>query len=122
VGGEHYRATFAVIGRTAWYAGGVKITSKADITGDLFDVCLFQGNSRLDYLRYLYGVLAGTHPDFHDVVYVRGMLVEMASNFSIRVQMDGEAAGVLPMTFEVVPDALTLLVPSDVFARRRIRH
>jgi len=111
VDGESFRATFAIVGRAAWYAGGVRITPRADLTGDSFDVCLFQGRSRLDYLRYLSGVLTGTHPHFHDVVYKQGTRIEMTAEVPIRVQMDGEAAGVLPMTFEIVPDALTLLVP-----------
>jgi YegS/Rv2252/BmrU family lipid kinase len=111
VDGENYRATFAIVGRAAWYAGGVRITPRADLTGNSFDVCLFQGRSRLDYLRYLSGVLTGTHPHFHDVVYKQGSRIEMTAEVLIRVQMDGEAAGVLPMTFEIVPDALTLLVP-----------
>jgi diacylglycerol kinase family enzyme len=110
VNGENYSATFAIVGRAAWYAGGVKITSRADLTGNAFDVCLFQGRSSIDYLRYLYGVLTGTHPHFHDVVYTGGTRIEMTAEGPIRVQMDGETAGILPMTFEIVPDALTLLV------------
>jgi YegS/Rv2252/BmrU family lipid kinase len=117
VDGRNYHSTFAILGRAAWYAGGVKITSMADLRANLFDVCLFQGKSRLDYMRYLSGVLAGTHPYFHDVVYVQAKLVEMTSKVPIRVQMDGEAAGALPMTFEIVPDALTLLVPQVFYGR-----
>jgi diacylglycerol kinase family enzyme len=30
---------------------------------------------------------------------------------TIRFELDGELAGTLPATFEIVPDALTLLVP-----------
>jgi diacylglycerol kinase family enzyme len=79
---------------------------------------LFQGKSRIKYLRYLSGVLAGTHPYFHNVVYLQAKLVEMTSSIPIRVQMDGETAVCSPMTFEVVPDALTLLVRSQEFSGR----
>ena len=111
VDGKAHQATFAIISRVGWYAGGVKITSRADLRSDQFDVCIFKGTSRLDYLRYLSGVLSGTHPHFHDVVYTRGTLVRMTAENQIRVQMDGEIAGTLPMVFEFVPDALTLLIP-----------
>jgi len=111
VDGKTEQATFAIISRVGWYAGGVKITSNADLRSDQFDVCIFKGTSRLDYLRYLSGVLSGTHPDFHDVIYARGILVRMTAEHQIRVQMDGELAGTLPMVFEFVPDALTLLIP-----------
>jgi diacylglycerol kinase family enzyme len=106
------KATFAVLGRGAWYAGGVKITSRAALTMDCFDLCLFKGKSRLDYLRYLAGVMAGSHLYFHDVEYQTVQSVEMSADYPIRVQMDGENAGFLPMTFQIIPDALTLLVPT----------
>jgi diacylglycerol kinase (ATP) len=111
VDGTTEQATFAIISRVGSYAGGVKITSKADLRSDQFDICIFKGTSRLDYLRYLSGVLSGTHPHFHDVVYTRGKLIRMTAEHQIRVQMDGELAGTLPMVFEFVPDALTLLIP-----------
>jgi diacylglycerol kinase (ATP) len=111
VDGKSYEATFVIISRVGWYAGGVKITSRADLRNNQFDVCIFKGTSRLDYLRYLSGVLSGTHPHFHDVTYTRGTLVQMTAKDQIRVQMDGEIAGTLPMAFEFVPNALTLLVP-----------
>jgi diacylglycerol kinase (ATP) len=111
VEGDAHQATFAIISRVGWYAGGVKITSKADLRADQFDVCLFKGTSRFDYFRYLAGVLSGTHPHFRDVVYTRGRHVGMTAEDRIRVQMDGEVVGTLPMEFQFVPDALTLLVP-----------
>jgi diacylglycerol kinase (ATP) len=111
VDGNTHQATFAVISHVGWYAGGVKITSKADLRSDQFDVCLFKGTSRFDYFRYLAGVLSGTHPHFHDVVYTHGTDVRMTAENRIRVQMDGEVVGALPMEFQFVPDALTLLIP-----------
>jgi diacylglycerol kinase (ATP) len=111
--GEQHDCTFAIVGRSSWYAGGVKITPRANLNANTFDVCLFEGGSRFDYLRYLSGVIAGTHLHFHDVKYLSGMRVEITSRVPIHVQMDGEIAGLLPMTFEIVPDALTLLVPPD---------
>ena len=113
------KATFAVIGRGSWYAGGVKITSRADLTTDSLDVCLFMGSSRISYLRYLAGVVSGSHPYFHDVEYLNVQSVQMTSEFPIRVQMDGESAGVLPMTFHVIPDALTLLAPEGISRPRQ---
>ena len=106
-----WRATYAVLGRGSWYAGGVKITPRARLTTDLLDMCLFTGTSRMSYLRYLAGVTAGTHPYFHDVAYETVKTVQMTSEYPIRVQMDGENVGLLPMRFDVISDALTLMVP-----------
>jgi diacylglycerol kinase family enzyme len=35
------------------------------------------------------------------------------------VQVDGELAGTLPIATEIVPDALTLLVPPEYLAREQ---
>src|SRR5262245_45866846 len=112
VDGNMHEASFAIISRIGWYAGGVKITSKADLRLDQFDVCIFKGTSRTDYLRYLSGVLCGTHTDLRDVVYFRGTTIRMTAQAQVRVQMDGELVGALPMVFQVVPNALTLLIPA----------
>ena len=78
---------------------------------DRLDICMFTGRSRLRYLRYLLAVLSGTHLRLDDVIYAHGKQVQVVSEHRIKVQVDGELAGELPMRFEIVPDALTLLVP-----------
>ncbi len=81
-----------------------------------FDVCMFTGTSRLRYLNYLLAVLSGRHLRLADVTYLHTTQLRVSSPHQIRVQMDGELAGLLPMEFQIVPDALTLLVPPR-FAR-----
>jgi len=38
-------------------------------------------------------------------------LFSIDSSETIRFELDGELGGTLPATFEIVPEALTLLVP-----------
>ena len=50
-----------------------------------------------------------------DVVLVRTQKIECAPRLAetpIDIEMDGELAGRLPAMFEIVPDALTILVPN----------
>jgi len=106
-----YRCTFVVASRVTRYGGSLRIAPHADLFSDRFAVCLFPGASRLDYLRYLAGVLSGTHHRFKDVVCVAGRSVEISSEKPVRYQLDGELKGFTPIQLEVIPNALTLLVP-----------
>jgi diacylglycerol kinase (ATP) len=117
VNGRSYECTFAIIARSAAYGGRLKIASRAHLLQDGLDVCMFSGTSRLRYLHYVLAVLSGTHLRLPGVIYVHGTEVYVVSDHRIKVQVDGELAGELPMRFEIVPDALTLLVPPAYLAR-----
>ena len=51
------------------------------------------------------------------VSYFKTRRIEASAPLPLPVQVDGEVIGHLPMTFEAVPNALTLIVPKGVFAK-----
>ena len=112
VDGKNHTCTFVVVGRARRYGtSALRITANADLRNSRFDVTLFHGRSRLNYLRYLAGVLTGTHHRFRDVTTMAADIVEISADPPVRIQMDGELRGFSPVRLEVVPDALTLMVP-----------
>jgi diacylglycerol kinase (ATP) len=113
-----YDATLAVIGRTKHYGGPFRITTGADLFGDEFEVVLFMSSSALRYLSYLPATWFGRLPKLPDVriVKTRRMSCTSLQNENVYTQVDGEPVGKLPATFEIVQDALTLVVP-EVVAR-----
>lgn len=78
---------------------------------DSFKICLFRGASRPLYLKYLAGVLSATHEGFRDVICIRGQYVEITSEQPVPIQLDGELQGFTPATLDIIPNALTLLIP-----------
>jgi YegS/Rv2252/BmrU family lipid kinase len=112
IAGVDYPATFAAIGNSAGYGGGLKITSLARLDEHCLDVCIFSTVSRLQYLRYLISCYSGkpTHK-MPGVVYLKADQVEAITAKSALVQVDGELMGSLPMTFDVVSNAVSLVVP-----------
>ncbi len=107
-------ATFAVIHRTRLYAGWLHLAPTADLFGSQFAVCLFRSRRWPRYLLYAAAVLARRHLSLHDVELFHATNLECAGTERvrpIRFELDGELVGTLPATFEVVPDALTLLAP-----------
>ncbi|HZI17113.1 MAG TPA: diacylglycerol kinase family protein [Pyrinomonadaceae bacterium] len=111
VGGEVFKATYAAVGKAPWYGGGLAITPRARLDAEEFEVCLISTRSRVRYLRLLGLALRG------------GVAAEGASGVCFRtarrlratgdalVQADGELIGELPMTFEMAPHGLEVLVP-----------
>ena len=99
----------AVIGNAKCYGGFFYVTPGASVTEPHLDICLFQGRKRADILRFIIGVLRQKHLDFKDVDYVKALHMQIQSDSRVHVQIDGEYFGTLPVTIEVVRDAINVV-------------
>ena len=108
------RGTLAVIQRTRRYAGWLHLVPGARFFEPELQVCLFQSRSGARYFLYATAVIARQHLRLGDVELVRAQKVFCAAaepGTQVHFELDGEHVGELPAAFEVVPDALPLLVP-----------
>lgn len=105
-------ATFAVLNRTSLYAGWLKLAPAASLWEDSLSLCTFKSRSRARYFVYAAAVVARRHHRLPDVDVVKCQRVELKAESSpVDFELDGEWVGRLPASFEIVPDALTLLAP-----------
>jgi len=107
-------ATFAAAQRARNYGGWLQLTPDARFFDDRFNLCLFKSANRARYFLYAALVLARKHFLLGDVELVEARKLCCAAQVAgetIRFELDGELVGTLPATFEIVPEALTLLVP-----------
>lgn len=112
--GREVRGTYAVMHRTERYAGWLHLAPGASIFRDRLTLCLFQSARRWRYLRYAAAIVLRRHTRLKDVQLLHTTRIECVpvdGHVPVYVELDGELAGQLPATFEVVPDALTLLAP-----------
>lgn len=112
--GKPSEATFAVIQRSRRYAGWLHLAPGANLLEPRLSLCRFKSAHRLRYFAYAAAVLGRQHLRLSDVELVEILKVECAASepgARIHFELDGELAGELPATFEVVPDALTVLAP-----------
>jgi diacylglycerol kinase (ATP) len=100
--------------------GGVlrQLAPGATLHSDNLNLLAFRTRNRLRYLSFLLAVLAGRHTFLRDIELWNASSVECrprngSSSTPIFVEADGEVLGSLPVRLDVVPDALTLLVPPD---------
>ncbi len=112
--GREYAATFAVALRTRLYGGWFELAPRADFFKPALATCLFQSAARGRYVAYAVAVALRRHLKLKDVAMVESarLAFEPADARSVvYFELDGELAGQLPVAFEVVPEALTLLAP-----------
>ncbi len=115
VSGRTLRCGFVLASRVKNYGGDLSITVKASLLEDDFEVLVFAGRNPMRYMLYFLGVLVGAHYRFRGITAERARRFELSAPTDprIHIQVDGEYAGKLPARVEIVPDALSLLVPGD---------
>lgn len=121
VDGRPRACSFALIAKVRNYGGDFEIARSVSLFDDRFEVVLFEGRLALRYVRYLAGVAFKRTAGMRGVTTLRAREVRLQapSDRRVHVQVDGEYAGRLPARVELVPDALTLMVPEEYVRRFR---
>jgi diacylglycerol kinase (ATP) len=111
--GQVFRAGFALVGRVRNYGGDLEIAPTISLLEEEFEVVLFEGENSFRYLKYMLGVVTRRLQGMRGVTILRARRAAFSAPTDprIHVQVDGEYAGELPATVEIVPQALTLLMP-----------
>jgi diacylglycerol kinase (ATP) len=108
--GACYTATLATIGKAAGYGGDLAVTPRAQLEQPDFEICIIESQSRLRYLRLLSFALRGGVPQGqHGVWFLHATRARATGDAP--VQVDGELIGQLPMTFEIAPHSIEVIVP-----------
>ena len=89
--------------------GGMRIAPDARLDDGLLDVFIVKPVSRIRFIRLFPKVFSGTHAGL-DVVEFRRARTVTVSAPGIAGYADGERFGELPLTVELVPGALSVLV------------
>jgi diacylglycerol kinase (ATP) len=111
VDGRGYKGAFALIGNGKGYGGGMMMTPGARLEEPWFEVYILPPlANNFAYLRALGACMRGK-PEVAGVSLVRGKHIKANSAHEPWVEADGEIIGPLPMTFDIVPDALSVIVP-----------
>jgi diacylglycerol kinase family enzyme len=111
--GDILRSSFTLASRVRNYGGDLEIAKTACLLDDYFEVVSFEGEDSFRYLMYFTGVIANLLPEIKGVSIRKVHELEFSApgGREVPVQVDGEFAGRLPATVEIVPRALTLLMP-----------
>ncbi len=107
IDGREYSGYCTIIGKASKYGGNFMVTPDANLTEpDLYTV-IFKGRKRTDLLRYVFGILRGTHLKNDDIVYLKSSNIEILGN--AHIQIDGDYLGVTPAKISVEKDLVRLV-------------
>ncbi len=101
-----------LIGNGRLYGGNFHIFPDGDLRSGFLEVCVFPRVNLLTLLRCGPPLLLTGRIPAGMVQRLRGKTVRLESSELVSVEVDGEWAGHLPVTFGVEPHGLRVLVPS----------
>ena len=112
VDGEQHRfeAMMVAVGNSESFGGGMRITEGAVIDDGVLDVVAILPMSKLELIRTFPKLFNGTHTRHPKYRHYSGKVITVAAP-GITAYADGERMSALPLTVEVAPQALRVLVP-----------
>lgn len=106
------RALMIVVGNSRLYGGFLQITHHASLIDGLLDVVVIKGQDLRSVPLHMLSILLRRYQLNPDINYYRAREVQISSSTPLEVQVDGDSIGTTPMTFQIEPDILNVLVPS----------
>lgn len=99
-----------LIANSASVGGFKKIAPRAEVYDGYLDVVILKGIKSSEVLEIAPSILSGKHIDHDKVIYLKTKEITISTDKELIVDVDGEKAGVLPMTFKVLDKALKLVI------------
>jgi diacylglycerol kinase (ATP) len=107
---QRFDAMMVAVGNGPSFGGGLRITEGAVLDDGLLDVVVILPMSKVGLVRTYPKLFKGTHIHHPDYRHYTGRTVTIAAP-GVVAYADGERIGALPLTVEVAPLALRVLVP-----------
>lgn len=109
-GGYEGALMLMTVANTTTYGGGVPIAPSADPADGLLDLVFVRPASRWRLVRILARAFSGRHIEF-DEVRVRRVREARLTSAGLTGYADGDPMGALPVTVDVLPQALVVRMP-----------
>jgi diacylglycerol kinase (ATP) len=113
IDGRKHECSFALLSKVRNYGGDFEIAKNVTLLDDCFEAVLFRGRTTLPYLKYFVGMALNRLSGMKGVTVLQATRARLScpEDRRVYVQIDGEFAGHLPAEIEIVPDALTVMLP-----------
>lgn len=104
---------FVAVGNVGQYGAGLRICPHAKVDDGLLDVVSLGRASILSVAATFLRSYRGSHLSQANISFTRGASVTISANKPLNVYADGELAAALPVTVEIAPRAVKVLVPAN---------
>jgi YegS/Rv2252/BmrU family lipid kinase len=103
----------AAAGVGTHFGGGMNVLPESDMSDGLLDVCIAHDVNRLRLLSLLPKFIKGKHLGLPVITYRKTTEVSVVCDPVSRIEVDGERMDGTPVTFRVLPGALTVRAPKS---------
>lgn len=103
---EQLTVTSYAVCNGKYFGGGMQVAPAAEVDDGLLDVTIWSGFRLKDFVIKRAGLYDGTHVGYAGTKVLRVRSVEATSEERVLVDVDGEAAGLLPIRVDIFPRAL----------------
>jgi YegS/Rv2252/BmrU family lipid kinase len=110
---RHGKMHDVIVANGVWHGGGMMLAPEARPDDGAFDVVLIGDVGKVDFLTTAPKLYKGKHVNHPKIEVVRTARVEVDAAEHLPIELDGEQVGTTPATFEVVPAAVRIRVPSS---------
>ncbi len=107
VEGNEYPCSTVIAGKSSKYGGNFRVTPDASLLEPSLYLCIFRGRGRGDLLKYVFGIVTGSHLGYKDVTYLKATNVEIRGK--AHIQIDGDYLGIAPAKISVAKDVLRII-------------
>jgi diacylglycerol kinase (ATP) len=109
------RSILVVVSNSQLYGGGlVRMATDARLDDGVLDVDVFAGTGFGSVIRTVLGVITGLHVRDPRHSRYQGCAIHVETDKPLAIHVDGEPSGFTPLECEVVPRALTVLIPRQM--------
>lgn len=112
IDGVAHRACSAIIANGRHYGGPFVVAPQARLADPTLQAVLFGRGRRRDIVRYIVALAMGRLWRLDDVTTVAARRIEVREPAGAPVQGDGDIFASLPVEIDVVPRALTIVMPA----------
>ncbi len=108
---RRYRVLNIAIGNGMYHGGGMYVCPGAELNDGRLEVTVIQHLGPLTMLRNLDYLYSGKIYDYPKVEHFQAERLRAEAEGTVRIEVDGEGLGMLPVQISVVPRAMHVLAP-----------
>lgn len=105
------KSLLIAIANGRYYGGGIKAAPHASLEDGKFDICLVREMGKLEILKFFPKYAEGRHSEIEGIRFYRGQKIEISGSIPMALNIDGEVQMAREAVFEILPEALRLVVP-----------
>jgi len=107
---ENFHGCYVVVANGQYFAGGMQIAPHARLDDGLLNLVTVGDVSKSELLRIVPTVYDGSHLGHPEIRERKVTVIKIESDERLLVEADGEILGESPVSFSVMPSALTVVV------------